>query len=185
MRYHLWVSQPAGQPAYVVTLTDDDSLFGWSQSIKDVSLWVSPLDLTSVHTRTEGLSSTVVNSQVSRRWSACLRHLWSPCYTARSSTSLWLHLVRAEEKWEQFILHMYTRGTVWMIPDLIEVYWYSFMLFHLCFGILVMMFGVPECPGILVVTLLLSRSRTWRCPDWPPDRTVFPSQQKHLSPGTW
>lgn len=79
--------------------------------------------------------------------------------------------------------HVYTRdrlndtGFNWSV--LVFIYVVSFVFWHF------MMFGVPECPGILVVTLLLSRSRTWRCPDWPPDRTVFPSQQKHLSPGTW
>jgi hypothetical protein len=38
----------------------------------------------------------------------------------------------------------------------------------------------PECAGMRLVSVLLSRSQSSRSPDWLPDSTVFPSQQKHL-----
>lgn len=41
-------------------------------------------------------------------------------------------------------------------------------------------YAVPECAGILWVTVLLSRSHSRRSPDCPPHSTEFPSQQKHL-----
>lgn len=42
--------------------------------------------------------------------------------------------------------------------------------------------AVPECAGILLVTVLLSRSHSRRSPDCPPHNTELPSQQKHLDP---